>query len=370
MNVNDLVEKAAAGLEAAGEKYKELDDRLREVEQKRVAMPHPASSGTGPIRKALAAAAKTGELQLLAERRARHVALPLEGSLRSLFTKALVNEGEASSSDGGYPSAAHRGAALANDPRRRLRLLDVLPHVKVTASRFEFVRLASYANAAAEQSGEGAEKAEASIPTELVTANIETVAHFLVASEQVLADTASLTAQLQDLLLYGVQAKAEALIIAGTGGISGLTEQATTFVPTATEPADILGEAEAALLADGWSPGLVILHPSDWQSLRAERATDGQYVFAGGWSFPAQPSIWGLPVVTSPSLTPGTALVLDPAQVAILDRQQAVVEAFREDSDNVRRNLVTIRAEARLGLAVYAAGAVLTMPISFGSSSV
>ena len=70
------------------------------------------------------------------------------------------------------------------------------------------------------------------------------------------------------------------------------------------------------------------------------------------------PNIWGLSVVTTPAVTAGRPIVLDSSQVAILDRMSAVVEAFRTDATNIRENLITLRAETRLGFAVYAASAV------------
>jgi len=67
---------------------------------------------------------------------------------------------------------------------------------------------------------------------------------------------------------------------------------------------------------------------------------------------------WGLAVVTTPSVSAGTAIVLDANQVAILDRQAVTVEAFRQDGTNVQQNLITIRGEARIGFACFAPTAV------------
>ena len=117
------------------------------------------------------------------------------------------------------------------------------------------------------------------------------------------------------------------------------------------------------MLNAGWNPGLIILNPTDWHIIRSERtATEKAYV-AGGWSNPAAPSIWGLPVITTPSLTAGTALILDPSQCAILDRMQARVEIDR-DGDDFSKNLITLRSEIRTGLAVFSPTAVLKMALS------
>ncbi len=56
----------------------------------------------------------------------------------------------------------------------------------------------------------------------------------------------------------------------------------------------------------------------------------------------------------SQEMPQGKALILDTTTAALLDRQQVTVEASRHDGDNFRRNLVTILAELRAGLAVFA----------------
>lgn len=137
---------------------------------------------------------------------------------------------------------------------------------------------------------------------------------------------------------------------------------ATAFIASATAPADRIGEAAAELEVDGWIATHVLLHPRDWQNIRSERATGDDHYTATGWNLPAAPNLWGLPVITTASLTEGTALVIDANQVAILDRMQTTVELGRVN-DDFARNIVAIRAEARIGLAVFAAGAVLSVDL-------
>ncbi|WP_440058763.1 hypothetical protein [Pseudomonas fragariae (ex Marin et al. 2024)] len=59
----------------------------------------------------------------------------------------------------------------------------------------------------------------------------------------------------------------------------------------------------------------------------------------------------------------GKALILD-TTTALLDHQEVAVEASRMDGDNFRRNLVTILAELRAGLAVYASTSMRLVTLS------
>ncbi|WP_296125569.1 phage major capsid protein [Pseudomonas sp. Ga0074129] len=263
-----------------------------------------------------------------------------------------------------YGTQAIRDTNLHNNPQRPLSLLDSMVSLKVAGSSFEYVRLNGYTNAAAVQVAEGDAKAEASVASQLVTANISTIAHWTRASLQVLSDAPALTQQLDNLLSYGVRAKLENELLNGPGGtgrIHGLVPQATAFTPTVgAKPADAIGEAKTALEAAGWMPSLIVMNPADWFAIASERADsgDGQYVL-GSPRDPSGPSLWGVPVVTTPSLATGTTLVLDAGQVALLDRENVTVMASREDGTNFTTNMVTLLAEMRAGLAVFSAGAVL-----------
>lgn len=289
----------------------------------------------------------------MVERESKSATIRVDQSLKN-----LVNDGASGDSgDSTYDTHPQRDPRLANDARRPLSLLDALPSLQVGSSTFEYVQLDGYSNAAAEQASEGSTKAEASLPTAVKSVRIATIAHFMKASEQVLQDNAALQAQIDSLLRYGVLAKAESLIVSGTGDIDGLEAEGTAFTAdSGLGLADAISDAEAALEADGWRASHVLLNPQDWHSIRTERGNDG-YV-AGGWNMPAAPNIWGLQAIATPSVTQGQPIVLDASQVAILDRMSVVTEAFREDATNVQQNLVTLRSEARIGFAVFAPSAV------------
>jgi len=269
-------------------------------------------------------------------------------------------EVKATITSGTHDVQAERAPGLFNNPQRALSLLSVLPSLAVNTGVFEFMQLNGYVNAAAVQVLEGDVKAEASLPTQIVQANISTIAHWIKASNQILADAPALSMQIDNLLRYGVTAKLESELINGAGGtgkILGLVPQATAFVPTLTAKADKIGEAKAAMEADGWVPSLIVMNPADWFVIASERATDEQYVL-GSPRDPAGPSLWGIPVLTTPAIASGTTLILDQSQVAVLNREGVTVMASREDGTNFTTNQTTILAEARYGLAVFATGAV------------
>jgi HK97 family phage major capsid protein len=80
------------------------------------------------------------------------------------------------------------------------------------------------------------------------------------------------------------------------------------------------------------------------------KTTAGEYL----WSSPDAPigmtGMWSVPAVSSPSTAKGQWLVGVFAQSCLLfSRQVLVVEISYEDQDNFVRNLVTIRAEERVG---------------------
>jgi HK97 family phage major capsid protein len=66
------------------------------------------------------------------------------------------------------------------------------------------------------------------------------------------------------------------------------------------------------------------------------------------------PGVWGLRTVVTPAVPAGTAVVAAWAAGAQVFRKGGItVDSTNSDGDKFRSNISTIRAEERLGLAVY-----------------
>lgn len=363
--INNSLREVSSQLKTAAHDRDEQAARLQHLEQVAARSANLGNAGHASGGDAFRAFLESDQLAAMrnGQPTTGRVALP-DMSIRA----AITNTGLGNTGDNAYDVQHDRRDGLFNDPRRVLTLLDALPSLPVTSGVFEYTQLTGYTNGAAVQTKEGDLKAEATIPTTVATANVATIAHWVRASLQVLQDAPALQQRLSDLLGYGVLAKLESQIINGTGGtgnILGLKAQATAFTPpTGLAVADRLGAAATGLAAAGWNPSLIVLNPTDWFAVTSERSTtDGQYVM-GSPRDPSPPSLWNVPVAVTPSLAAGSALVLDVNQTALLDRMQATVVASREDSNNLTLNLVTLIAELRAGLAVFAPGAVLTVGLT------
>jgi HK97 family phage major capsid protein len=358
--IKSVIETGMARIEAKyGNELEKLGLKVRELQMKSGgAGLSLAGLGGGGL---LAKLSADPQLKAMTDREAKSAIIKLDASIGQLLTKSTV-VGDGGSSTSATPEPL-RGQLFGEDPRRRLSVLDMLPRLPVSAASFQFEQLDNYAAAANYQAAEGEPKPQTNVPMALQTVPIPTIAHFINASEQVLSDVPYLQRLLDGLLRYGVLRRLENEIIAGNtvGKIAGLQSQADTFTPSSSSGplVDQIGEALTELDIRGWNPGAVLLHPSDWQAIRSERDQENAYV-SSGWQMPAGPTIWGVPAATSPAVTVGRPLVLDPAQVVVLDRQQATVEVGRT-GDGFIENVLTLRGELRAGLAVFSPSAVLRL---------
>jgi HK97 family phage major capsid protein len=258
---------------------------------------------------------------------------------------------------------------------RRMTVRDLLTPGRTNQPSIQYPKETGFTNSAATVSEtSGATKPQSEIKFDIVTTSVTTIAHWVLATRQILDDAPMLQSYIDGRLRYGLAYAEELQLLNGDGtgtNLNGIYTQATAFaagtsvVATPTSLDVLLYAMLQAELAEFPSTGIV-LHPRDWAGIRAAKDGDGRYLI-GQPQDTVQPRIWGLPVVATQAMASGSFLTgafMMGAQ--IFDRQDARVEISTEDSDNFRKNLVTILAEERLALAVYRPEAFIKGTFSAG----
>lgn len=274
--------------------------------------------------------------------------------------------------------AAQRLAGIIVAPDRRLTIRDLLPQIPTSANLIEFARELVYTNSAAYQGAtaspvvgeEGSAKAESQITFELANAAVVTIAHWIGASRQILADAPQLAGYIDARLGYGLKLKEETELLtgAGTAGtLNGLYTQATAFTGGATNQTalDTLLKAFLQVSLSEYEASGVVLHPTDWTNVMLLKDTTGRYLFSDPHSM-EQPRVWGKPVVSTQSMTLGQFLTgAFDIGAAIYDNETMNIRITDSHSDYFVKNLIAILCEERLTLAVYRPAAFIKGGLSY-----
>ena len=259
------------------------------------------------------------------------------------------------------PVAPDRRPGIIAPGMNRVWVRDSIPVGTTTSNLVEYVREKSAQQNPDYQTPEGTLKAQSDFQFELVQAPVVTIAHWLLASRQVLDDEAQLQAYLNMRMTYGLRRKEDNEILKGDGAaghLTGITVICNQFVPgdPAMNGIDNIRLAMAEIEGAYYTTSVLMLHPMDWASMQLLKSAQGEYLFGNPFS-PVPPRVWNLGIVETNSIPQGYFLCGDGSEAMIWDRQQVSVEVSREDADNFRRNMVTILVEERLTTSVYAPGA-------------
>ncbi|MEN5419000.1 phage major capsid protein [Stenotrophomonas sp. TWI169] len=275
--------------------------------------------------------------------------------------KAVTAITSATTGTGGVGAAIQptRVPGVIAGPDRPFTIRDLIMPGRTGSNAIEFVQESGFQNMAAPVA-ETALKPQSDLSFELKTTTVKTLAHWFLASKQVLADVPLLQSYINGRAIYGLKYVEEAQLLAGDGtgqNLLGLIPQATAFNEALRKAGDtkidILRRAILQVRVAEYRASGIALNPVDWADIELQKDEQGRYIWVnvveGG-----QPRMWKLPVVDSTAVPEGEFLVgaFDIA-AQVFDREDAAVEVSTEDGDNFRKNMVTIRAEERLALAVY-----------------
>jgi HK97 family phage major capsid protein len=235
----------------------------------------------------------------------------------------------------------------------------ILPSAQTGSNQVNSLREASWNNSAAGVS-EGNAKPESDITFEQYNVSITTIAHWIKVSNQLLADAPAIASYIDVRLRDGLAQEFERQLVKGSGiapEMSGLTDSGnyTAYSPTSDDLlVDAINRAKYSLwAATGFAPDAVIVNPADWGAMERTRegAGTGMYLY-GMPGVAAGVNPFGVRIVLSNNVAAGSFIIgAFNAATMLYNRQGAVVE-MGYVNDDFTKNLVTIRAEERAGLAV------------------
>lgn len=188
------------------------------------------------------------------------------------------------------------------------------------------------------------------------TVSLSKIASYIKESDEYINDYPFLASAINGRLLYHLGLVEQNTLVSALAGTSGIQSDSTTWtaLSTATAIADLILEAAMDVQEQsGFAADAIVINPSDWYNLRI--AKDGEYRYYGGGFFGSQniPNLWGIPVCVSAAVSAGTIFVgAFKTCASVVTNGGVRVEATNSDQDDFIKNLMTIRAEERLALAV------------------
>ncbi len=261
-------------------------------------------------------------------------------------------------------------------PMRTKRVRDLFPVRKTNAQVIEYFRQLGFTtltgggtnNAAgvAERTGSAfSAKPQSSFNFIGEQAPVRTLAHWEAAHRNVLADEPQLRSIIDNELMYGLRLLEDSQILNGDGTGENLlgvlqtpniqeyawSEGATA--PVADTKADALRRAATLSYLAYYEPSGVVLHPNDWEDIELTKDANGQYLIAVSVAMGGEPKVWRMPLVDTPAIAEGTALVgAFGTGAQLYDREEASIRISEQHSDFFVRNAIVVLAEQRLALAV------------------
>lgn len=366
-NLGKVTDETKANADKALTDLNEIKSRLAEAEQK---LARRGSGEDAPVE-----AKSMGQLVTENEEfKSGKLDGTARGSIRVRMTRDEMKD--IMSATATWGSTASVGNALVQPDRRAmvlpaqqaLTVRDLLLPGTTGSGAIEYPQETAFTNNAAPVA-EGATKPKSDLTFDQKSVPVRTIAHIFKASRQILDDAPMLRTYIDGRGRYGLKLKEEQQLLTGNGtgaNMLGLIPQATAFaVPTGlTGASDAIGRLRAAILQvylSEFPASGIVLNPIDMASFELQKDSEGRMMFSSPFGAPLQKRLWNLPVVETISMAQGSFLsgAFD-IGAQIFDRMDVEVLVSTENADDFERNMVTIRIEERLALAVYRPASFVT----------
>ncbi|KIU31116.1 phage major capsid protein [Atlantibacter hermannii] len=342
----ETVDKIATEFNALNEANKTLKASLGELEQHVAQM--PAHNAAKVI--------ETVGHQVVSSEALKAFTASVEGNKRLSIP---VNAALLSVNIPGQIVAPDRLPGIDAQPKQRLFIRDLIAPGRTESNTIYWVQQTGFTNNA-KVVPENTTKPYSDIAFAEKITPVRTIAHLFKAAKQILDDMPQLQSTIDAELRYGLKYVEEQEILFGDGTgahLDGIVPQASAYAAAfSVEQQNGIDDLRLAMLqaqlarfpASGH-----VLHFTDWAKIELSKDTLGRYILANPAALTG-PTLWGLPVVaTEAAAFLGKFLTgAFNAGAQIFDREDANVVISTENADDFEKNMISIRCEERLALAV------------------
>ena len=210
----------------------------------------------------------------------KKLASEMRGTARMTFKSITMNaavtnvtSGTTGTGGAGHAIAPDRLSGIITPPQRRMTVRNLLMPGRTGSNLIQFVQETGFQNMAAPVA-EAAAKPQSDLSLDLVDTPVRTIAHWIKASNQVLADIPQLQSYIDGRIRYGLEYVEEQELLAGDGTgqhLLGLIPQATAFdtslLKADDQQVDVLRRAILQVRIAEYAASAIVLNPIDWANI-------------------------------------------------------------------------------------------------------
>lgn len=260
--------------------------------------------------------------------------------------------------------------SIVNQRRETLVAADLMGMANVTTATIKYLveKLNRIAEGAPGTVAEAAKKPYVRFADfDIVAESLSKIAALTKLSDEMIEDYGFVADWINNQLIYELSVVEEQQLLNGDGNgnnVRGLLQRSgIQAVTSASKDAwfdDIYGAISKVNLATPLIADGIVINPADYEVLRLRKDANGQYIAGGPFQgqygvggIMIDPPIWGKRTVVTNSMPKGTCLVGAFRQGATVLRKGGLrVDSTNTNADDFDNNLVTLRAEERVGLMV------------------
>ena len=266
----------------------------------------------------------------------------------------------------GWAPEVTRTGRVAEFAYRPVQITDLIPTTTTGQAAIQYMEETTFTNAAAE-TAEGGTYPESALALTERTETVRKITTWLPVTDEQLEDEPQVRGYVNNRLPLFLQLRLDSQIANGNGtapnlrGLLNVVGVQTQAAGADTTPDAIYKALTKIRVTGRATPGAVIVHPTNWQTVRLMKTTDGQYI----WGHPSEAGperIWGLPIAISDVVPAGTAIAADfAAHTELAIRRGIDVQISNSHGTFFVEGKQAIRADMRCALVVYRPTAICTV---------